>query len=94
MSGALFSCSENPGSGSVAAGLAWIFLYFSFSFFAGLAFICRSLSNSIVVLWIAVRPSGTEPKIKIYYSIKGTDKAEAEKELEEIQNAIKRRLGL
>lgn len=44
--------------------------------------------------WIAVRPSGTEPKIKIYYSIKGTDKAEAEKELEEIQNAIKRRLGL
>lgn len=44
--------------------------------------------------WIAVRPSGTEPKIKIYYSIKGTDKAEAEKKLEEIQNTIQTKLGL
>lgn len=44
--------------------------------------------------WIAVRPSGTEPKIKIYYSIKGTDKAEAEKKLAEIQNMIQTKLGL
>lgn len=44
--------------------------------------------------WIAVRPSGTEPKIKIYYSIKGTDEAEAEKKLEEIQNTIQVKLGL
>lgn len=44
--------------------------------------------------WIAVRPSGTEPKIKIYYSIKGTDKYEAEKKLEEIQKTITIRLGL
>lgn len=44
--------------------------------------------------WIAVRPSGTEPKIKIYYSIKGEDKAEAEKRLEEIQNMIQTKLGL
>lgn len=44
--------------------------------------------------WIAVRPSGTEPKIKIYYSIKGTDKAEAEKKLEETQNTIHAKLGL
>jgi phosphoglucomutase len=44
--------------------------------------------------WIAVRPSGTEPKIKIYYSIKGTDKAQAERKLENIQTTIKTRLGL
>lgn len=44
--------------------------------------------------WIAVRPSGTEPKIKIYYSIKGADQDAAEKKLEEIQNAIQTKLGL
>jgi len=44
--------------------------------------------------WIAVRPSGTEPKIKIYYSIKGADKAEAEKKLEETQKTIQTKLGL
>ena len=44
--------------------------------------------------WIAVRPSGTEPKIKIYYSVKGADKEKAEKKLEEIQNTIQTKLGL
>ena len=44
--------------------------------------------------WIAVRPSGTEPKIKIYYSIKGADDEEAEKKLEEFQNTIQAKLGL
>lgn len=44
--------------------------------------------------WIAVRPSGTEPKIKIYYSIKGEDKATAEKKLAKIQNTIQTKLGL
>ena len=28
--------------------------------------------------WIAVRPSGTEPKCKIYYCIKGASKADVE----------------
>jgi len=44
--------------------------------------------------WIAVRPSGTEPKIKIYYSIKGADEAEAKKKFLDIQATIKERLGL
>ena len=36
--------------------------------------------------WIAVRPSGTEPKIKIYYSIKGINQDSAEKRLTDIQD--------
>ena len=32
--------------------------------------------------WVAVRPSGTEPKCKFYYCIVGKDKAEAEEKLE------------
>lgn len=44
--------------------------------------------------WIAVRPSGTEPKIKIYYSAKGADRSVAEKKLEEIRNTIQIKLGL
>ena len=44
--------------------------------------------------WIAVRPSGTEPKIKIYYSIKGVNQDSAEKRLTDIQNTIQSKLGL
>ncbi|MBQ8133037.1 MAG: phospho-sugar mutase [Clostridia bacterium] len=44
--------------------------------------------------WIAVRPSGTEPKIKIYYSIKGADEASAEAYFEKIQKTIVDRLGM
>lgn len=44
--------------------------------------------------WIAVRPSGTEPKIKIYYSIKSSDHDSAEKKLTEIQDTIQKKLGL
>ena len=44
--------------------------------------------------WIAVRPFGTEPKIKIYYSIKGVDRDAAENRLQLIQNTIKSNLGL
>ncbi|MCR5207848.1 MAG: phospho-sugar mutase, partial [Eubacterium sp.] len=38
--------------------------------------------------WLAVRPSGTEPKIKIYYSIKGAVKSDASKRLEKIRKII------
>ena len=37
--------------------------------------------------WLAVRPSGTEPKIKFYYSIKAKDQAEAEK-LYQLRKAV------
>ena len=44
--------------------------------------------------WVAVRPSGTEPKIKIYYSIKEQNREKADIRLEKVQNEIKTRLGL
>lgn len=44
--------------------------------------------------WIAVRPSGTEPKIKIYYSVKGASKELANKSLKVLQTTIRKELGL
>ena len=44
--------------------------------------------------WIAVRPSGTEPKIKIYYSVVGEDRDQAEEKLNTYRNTITNRLGL
>lgn len=38
--------------------------------------------------WMAVRPSGTEPKIKVYYSIVDPDKDNANKRLDEIRTLI------
>ena len=38
---------------------------------------------------VVVRPSGTEPKIKTYFTTKGADLAEAEKRKEELANALK-----
>ena len=38
--------------------------------------------------WIAVRPSGTEPKIKYYIGVKGNLQEEADKMLEELENNI------
>ena len=38
--------------------------------------------------WVAVRPSGTEPKIKYYIGVKGTSLEDAEERLEKIQNNI------
>ena len=44
--------------------------------------------------WIAVRPSGTEPKIKIYYSVKAVDNDTAEELLNAYRNTITTFLGL
>lgn len=38
--------------------------------------------------WIAIRPSGTEPKIKVYYSVRDEDKSAAEIRLAQIKNVI------
>lgn len=38
--------------------------------------------------WMAVRPSGTEPKIKVYYSIVDPDKSNAKSRLENIRQTI------
>ena len=39
--------------------------------------------------WCCVRPSGTEPKIKLYVGIKADSMEQAEKDLEELKEAIK-----
>ena len=38
--------------------------------------------------WIAIRPSGTEPKCKFYYCIKGASAQDAEAKTEIMQKAI------
>lgn len=40
--------------------------------------------------FICVRPSGTEPKLKIYFSVKANNKADAEAALEKMQTAVKK----
>ena len=39
--------------------------------------------------WCCVRPSGTEPKIKLYVGVKADSMEQAEKDLEELKEAIK-----
>ncbi len=39
--------------------------------------------------WCCVRPSGTEPKIKFYMGVKGTSLEDADKRLENLENAMK-----
>ncbi|MDO4177144.1 MAG: phospho-sugar mutase, partial [Bacillota bacterium] len=43
--------------------------------------------------WVAVRPSGTEPKIKIYYCIKGQNETAADARLEATAECVHRLTG-
>ena len=38
--------------------------------------------------WCCVRPSGTEPKIKLYMGVKGSSEEDASKKLEDLKNAM------
>jgi phosphoglucomutase len=38
--------------------------------------------------WVCVRPSGTEPKIKFYIGVKGTDNADADAKLKALTDAL------
>ncbi|MCR5784127.1 MAG: phospho-sugar mutase [Eubacterium sp.] len=38
--------------------------------------------------WACIRPSGTEPKIKLYFGAKGKDEKEAEKSMEKLKKGI------
>ena len=38
--------------------------------------------------WVCVRPSGTEPKIKFYYGVKGTSLADGEQKSKELGDAV------
>ncbi len=38
--------------------------------------------------WCCMRPSGTEPKIKYYYGVKGTSLADADEKLEKLREAL------
>lgn len=43
--------------------------------------------------WCCARPSGTEPKIKFYMGVKGTDLTDAEAKVEALTAALKEKLG-
>ena len=42
---------------------------------------------------VIVRPSGTEPKVKIYYTTKGKDRADAQAQREALEADVNRLLG-
>ncbi len=39
-------------------------------------------------MWFVLRPSGTEPKLKVYYGVKGKSQAEADEKLEKLSSEV------
>ena len=44
--------------------------------------------------WFAIRPSGTEQKIKIYYSIKNEDVQSAQNQLQQLKVTLQEQLSI
>lgn len=44
--------------------------------------------------WFAIRPSGTEPKIKIYYSIKNENEQNAKIQLQQLKLTLQDKLSI
>lgn len=42
--------------------------------------------------WLCIRPSGTEPKIKIYFGVVGKDMDDADKKSRELAEIVKKTL--
>jgi phosphoglucomutase len=45
------------------------------------------------VSWFCIRPSGTEPKIKVYFGVKAETAAEADDRLEKLVKAVMEIVG-
>ena len=43
--------------------------------------------------WICIRPSGTEPKLKFYYGVKGTSVADADAKIKALDEAVDKKLA-
>ena len=43
--------------------------------------------------WCCIRPSGTEPKIKVYYGVKAANAKEADQMMEVLHQGLEQMLG-